>query len=963
MIVDPAVLPGLLLLAAELGVLAAVGFVVARVALRQTDERMALAQGLVIGPALWGLITNLVLYAVPGMAGAAVGWGVTLAIGAGFAWRASHPIRPTLREVGVFVVAALVVFWIALASRQLLGMRAEIHLGLAASIRAGGFPPELPWNPGMPALYHYGSNQLIGLLAPPVGPDLAFVTELLDSFAWTSFALVVVTALMQRASGFAVLVTAPLLLTAGALTLVLAPPPHVLQIPIPAGVPTAGLRASLTDIYAPFIQLPLSDGARVGLANIWNPAYTLAYALLFVVLERAARAVCRSWLANLTLAALVGFVGLLSTTLGPILLVMWAGLDAARLLRAWHAGSADRGSLLRSGAGLALGAVLVGVGGGILPRFLDEAGPSVFSFGWIDDPGSRRLLASFDAWPGGIGVLGVGPVVVAGVAVLLAWRDRLALTLVAGVAVLLLARLILRYEPFPADTARLDGHARNLALLALLLAVGARLSGLRQTRWRYAAGAVLAVLVTWPTVAEPVRNLGLAIGQRVEFANARSVLREGGEGVRGRYRLSLYVCDEIATYIRGHTAVDARVLSPHPAEISAVTGRSNASGFAQHQHLLSKEGPSYRDAIQYLEPAALRRLGIAYVHAPDAWVGDLPDRAARWLADARYFDPLVREGAEALYRVRPEFLRLDAAFEPASYEALRRAIPPSTTVYLAPTIEQMGSLRAASALSHARLLGVVDEGPVHPELQYSTVTLYARRPGQMNPGPLHLLTPWPVESLGDRVPDIVVASAQFVPWMFPPAGRQPIWWNDEVAVYAPNSAVAPIMAAPPELESFPVGVRVSDARTQDGRLTFTARFDDRAPGQWSGQDWVVAAGDASPWALPVDFQPDGRTPEEVAWFAGHIGPGMGTTTRKFEFDGPASRLAVRDSNGVFTEAAAAGNVQGPGSWMLAVRLRHERQPEIWRLVAIIPVLQIEVSEAGEVSYRVYQDPLSVSPRS
>ena len=49
MTVDPAVLPGLLLLAAELGVLAAVGFVVARVALRQTDDRLALAQGLVIG--------------------------------------------------------------------------------------------------------------------------------------------------------------------------------------------------------------------------------------------------------------------------------------------------------------------------------------------------------------------------------------------------------------------------------------------------------------------------------------------------------------------------------------------------------------------------------------------------------------------------------------------------------------------------------------------------------------------------------------------------------------------------------------------------------------------------------------------------------------------------------------------------------------------------------------------------
>ena len=82
MTVDPAVLPGLLLLAAEIGVLAAVGFVVARVALRQTDDRMALAQGLVVGPALWGLIVNVVMHAVPGLAGAIVGWGITLG-----AWR------------------------------------------------------------------------------------------------------------------------------------------------------------------------------------------------------------------------------------------------------------------------------------------------------------------------------------------------------------------------------------------------------------------------------------------------------------------------------------------------------------------------------------------------------------------------------------------------------------------------------------------------------------------------------------------------------------------------------------------------------------------------------------------------------------------------------------------------------------------------------------------------------------
>ena len=65
--VDPAVIPGLLLLAAELLALAAVGYVVARVALRQTDHRLALAQGLVIGPALWGLIVNFVLHLLPGL--------------------------------------------------------------------------------------------------------------------------------------------------------------------------------------------------------------------------------------------------------------------------------------------------------------------------------------------------------------------------------------------------------------------------------------------------------------------------------------------------------------------------------------------------------------------------------------------------------------------------------------------------------------------------------------------------------------------------------------------------------------------------------------------------------------------------------------------------------------------------------------------------------------------------------
>ena len=95
---------------------------------------------------------------------------------------------------------------------------APTHIGLAASIHAGGFPPETPWNPGTHAPYHYGAYLLNGLLAPPSGPDLAFSEELLGAYAWISLFLVVVTALLRRASAFAVLITAPLLLTAGAWT-------------------------------------------------------------------------------------------------------------------------------------------------------------------------------------------------------------------------------------------------------------------------------------------------------------------------------------------------------------------------------------------------------------------------------------------------------------------------------------------------------------------------------------------------------------------------------------------------------------------------------------------------------------------------------------------------------------------------------------------------------------------------
>ena len=442
------------------------------------------------------------------------------------------------------------------------------------------------------------------------------------------------------------------------------------------------------------------------------------------------------------------------------------------------------------------------------------------------------------------------------------------------------------------------------------------------------------------------------------MANSQSVQRERDERFQGRARFGHPPSSSLAAYIRNHTAVDARVLSPHPTEISAVTGRPNASGFADRQHLFPEEGPSYRDAIQHLEPAAIRRLGIGYVHATDAWVTELPDRARRWLADPGLFDLLIRDGTDALYQVRPLFLRLDPAPAPASFEALRQAVPPATTLYLSPTLEQVGSLRVASVLSHARLLSVVDPGPINHELEYSLATPYARLPGFVKRGPLHMLAPWPAEPMGDGVPDLVVTPAQLVPWMLPPARRQPIWWNREVAVYAPHGAVAPIMPPPPRKQAPDVGVRADDLRAADGRVTFAVTLNDRAPRQWSGQDWVLIAVDSSPWGFPLARLPDGRLPEIDAWFAGQIVPGRGTTTRAYAFDAGASSLAVRDGNGAFIAAASSGGLAGPGTWTLALRLigsvdrgayvTHEE-------AALIPVLTVRISAAGEASYAIHDD--------
>ncbi len=930
MIVDPAVVPGLLLLAAELVVLAAVGFLVVRVALGQADDLLALAQGLVVGLALWGLVTNFVVHLLPGLAGALVGWVVVLALGAGIVWRRRERVRVQPRVAAGFAVAVLALLWVALAGRQLLpNPDPYIHHGFIAAMRAGGpHPPELPWNPGMAVPYHYGVDLLIALLTPPVGPDPAFVTELLGACIWTSFALIVGTLLLRRGSWLAVATLGPLLLAAGAQTLLFASP-GVLQIPVPVGFPEAGLRAALGTVYVD--GLGASESVP---PNVWKPTFPLAYALALVVLERSAQLKDWHWTHHGTLALLVGFLGLVDEAVAPIVLALWGLHEAVDLWRNRRE-RLTAGGVLRAVAGPVLAVLLLAVGGGIITAVLFGEDAGALSLGWVDDTSARQPLASVTTLSGGLGLLALGPLVVAGGAALLAGRDRFSLALAAVAGLFVLAGLTLHYEIGQQDVTRLDGHARNFALLAALLALSLRMRALRP-RWSWAAGAVVVGLVTWPTVVSPLRAIGPGLDQGVLLANATGEAR-AAEATRGWPR-EVYPrlrSARLADYIQSHTDIRARILSPHPTALSTATGRPNASGFIQAAHLLYEGGPEHQDAVRYLEPAAVRRLGIGYVHAPDAWVAGLPERARRWLDDPQLFDRLFEDAGDTFYRVRAEFLALEAEPAPASYEALRRAVPASAVVFVDPAIESTFALRAASTLAHARLVG------------------------EVFPGRMHMRTDFGIGPLGEHIPDVVVVPHWFTPSMFPAAARQPIWWNDGVVVYSPDGAIAPLMPFEPGSWRS-VRVRVSEAVAANGRISFTLALNNWEPDRWTGQDWVLV--ETGPAGLPVHPRIGG--PAAARWFPGRISSGSASINASYRFDPRAGSLAAGAGDGSFA-TVGEDDPLGPGRWMLVMRLI--RAVDRGSYVAhehtgFIPLLQVDVSDDGGVAYEVYAGGLNARLR-
>lgn len=885
---------------------------------------LALAQGLVIGPAIWGLVANFLFHLLPGPAGTVGAWLATLAFGAWLVWRTPTAWRMPPREVAVFAATGLGIFWVALAARQLLMTPdAPLRLGLAASIQAGSWPPAIPWSPWQPVPYHYGAALLTARLAPPVGPDLAFTAELLGAYAWTSLAMIMGTTLRRRGGWVSWFTLTPLLLTAGAWTLVFDVEPVVLQLPVPTSFTELGAGTSLGNVYWPAPVWPWTlPEPQASPPNIFKPLFTLGYALAFIVLERATvRPRPSAWLRPIVLAGLVGFLGLLEEAVAAVTLGVWAMVEAARVIAARPRRIRDLEIAKSATLGLVAATLLLVLGGGVISGLLAGSAQGSLALKWIDDPNRRLLIGSVESLPGSLVVLGLGPVAVTALALVLSRRDRLVPALAVGGVVFVLASLVLEYKETP-DLVRLDGHARNFGLFALLIALASRLSLLRSP-WRGVAVLLIVGLIAWPTLVSPVRNIRHSLVSGVQLRNAHPEDQAfGNEFPRmGRSSVRPFATMAVTRYVTDHTGVDERILSPYPAAMSIATGRPNASGFAGLLHLRERTGAEYEDAIRYLEPAAIRRLGFAYVHAADRWVANLPTKAKLRLDDPELFQPVIQDGTDALYRIQPAFLSLDTKPAPQSYEALRQAIPESATVYLTEGLLRLDKLHLASVLAPARLVGNIDVSAIHP------------------------LADIPIESPGAHAPDVVVFARDLY-FDLGDHGYPVVWSNSDAIAYATNPSIAPAIDPPPA--GTDVAIRLSDVRTDENRVTFTATVTDQAPTEWTGQDWLVVEVDDPPWDQPMHRKEDGYTLVGAQWFPGQVGPNGGTQVRRYEYDALAGTLAVRNADGDLAPVLQAADGLTPGAWVLAVRLRRD-----YLQAAIIPILKIVLSETGQVTYTAY----------
>ena len=915
-LVDVGLLPGLALFALQIAAIAIFGYVVVRGLLGQKPGPLAAAQGLIAGLAFWGLLVNAAFYVAPGAIGVVLAWSAAAMLTAVLIWKKRVEPGPTRSAVATFAAIFLPVFWIALSARQLLWVPdIGVHVPLTASMMAGNFPPAFPWNPNEPAYYHYGPDLIIGALEAGTGLGYVLVTELLGAFSVTALFLIVGSLVARNRSLWSLILTVPLMLSAGAWTLVLiGDQPWALLAAAPAGLPQAGIRASLMDVYFPGAGVPWMAPVEASPPNIFNPAFSMSYALLLILVERLVAGGSRPVVGLVATSMLGAYLILLDEPIFAAFALIWAIVVAVRFARVREPRISDLGA---GTAGIALSILLAVVYGGVLfdTVFRSAGGESGLAFVWPDLPNLTDLLA-FDRLPGKLGILGIGPLVLVAL-VALGWRAGLISLLLAGAGLAMwTVGLFVEYEFSSFDNLRLQGHFRNLLLIATILVIGYFLARLKRWPQRIACVA-LAVIVVWPTVAGSGASLWFAVKNGPQFAIPTAETRRIHAGIMGRAELA-GVPAELVSYIKDHLAGNASILSPNPMTISVASGRPAPYGYVGFTQYLGLRGPEYLDAIEHLDPDAIQRLGVGYVHATPEWVDRLPGRSRDWLETPEYFKPLVQGDEGTLYEVLQPFQELVANPAPESFNALRTLTGKGARVYISPAVHPLQRLSMAAALQRARLYG--DLG-----------------------NPAHVRSTLGFSPYTDEDLDFIVLPSRLSPTVIPAHLRSPVWSREGSAVYAvddvEDGAIRREIAA--------LWVDIEESHVVQQSIRFGIRFEVGDPDGWTGQDWVLSADDGTRWAVPA------LQDRPVHWYGGQVNPSSHDLRVEYDWNVETGTLQWSTGGSEFLPAQSSTSELITGSYVLAMRLTLDGSERI-----VLPVLRVHVSQDGGFRFEFFEGPLA-----